>query len=105
MYIYVVSSYSPDAYTVKLLHLAVVENCGNKKIRTADFSIIFLLYFIVLNQQCLEFLAMLDVNKQKVVQENMSLNRSDITDITGLEVSANCVFQNGWFKDVQKSAF
>uniref|UniRef100_A0A8B9SYI5 Coiled-coil domain containing 125 n=1 Tax=Anas platyrhynchos TaxID=8839 RepID=A0A8B9SYI5_ANAPL len=40
----------------------------------------------ILNQQCLEFLAMLDVNKQKVVQENMSLNRSDITDITGLEI-------------------
>uniref|UniRef100_A0A8B9UVD0 Coiled-coil domain containing 125 n=1 Tax=Anas zonorhyncha TaxID=75864 RepID=A0A8B9UVD0_9AVES len=41
----------------------------------------------ILNQQCLEFLAMLDVNKQKVVQENMSLNRSDITDITGLELA------------------
>ncbi|NXI73886.1 CC125 protein, partial [Anseranas semipalmata] len=41
----------------------------------------------ILNQQCLEFLAMLDVNKQKVVQENMSLNKSDITDITGLELA------------------
>uniref|UniRef100_A0A8B9EV32 Coiled-coil domain containing 125 n=1 Tax=Anser cygnoides TaxID=8845 RepID=A0A8B9EV32_ANSCY len=41
----------------------------------------------ILNQQCLEFLAMLDVNKQKVVQENMSLNRSNITDITGLELA------------------
>ncbi|KAK2520119.1 hypothetical protein Q9233_011649, partial [Columba guinea] len=41
----------------------------------------------ILNQQCLEFLAMLDVKQQKVVQENMSLNKSDITDFTGLEVS------------------
>uniref|UniRef100_A0A8C3KL74 Coiled-coil domain containing 125 n=1 Tax=Calidris pygmaea TaxID=425635 RepID=A0A8C3KL74_9CHAR len=39
----------------------------------------------ILNQQCLEFLAMLDVKQQKVVQENMSLNKSDITDFTGLE--------------------
>lgn len=30
---------------------------------------------------------MLDVKQQKVVQENMSLNKSDITDFTGLEVS------------------
>ncbi|NXK53906.1 CC125 protein, partial [Chauna torquata] len=41
----------------------------------------------ILNQQCLEFLAMLDVNKQKVFQENMSLKKSDITDITGLELA------------------
>ncbi|PKU36545.1 zinc finger fyve hypothetical protein [Limosa lapponica baueri] len=40
----------------------------------------------VMNQQCLEFLAMLDVKQQKVVQENMSLNKSDITDFTSLEV-------------------
>ncbi|OXB82648.1 UNVERIFIED_CONTAM: hypothetical protein H355_003943 [Colinus virginianus] len=39
----------------------------------------------ILNQQHLEFLAMLDVNKQKIVQENMSVNKRDITDITGLE--------------------
>ncbi|NXW93862.1 CC125 protein, partial [Alopecoenas beccarii] len=41
----------------------------------------------ILNQQCLEFLAMLDVKQQKVVQENMSLNKSDITDFTGLELA------------------
>uniref|UniRef100_A0A8D2N4X0 CC125 protein n=1 Tax=Zonotrichia albicollis TaxID=44394 RepID=A0A8D2N4X0_ZONAL len=40
----------------------------------------------ILNQQCLEFLAMLDVKQQKVFQENM-LNKSDITDFTGLEVT------------------
>ncbi|NXG11030.1 CC125 protein, partial [Sakesphorus luctuosus] len=41
----------------------------------------------ILNQQCSEFLAMLDVKQQKVVQENMSLNTSDITDFTALELS------------------
>ncbi|NXJ85857.1 CC125 protein, partial [Trogon melanurus] len=41
----------------------------------------------ILNQQCLEFLAMLDVKKQKVLQENMSLNKSDLTDFTGLELA------------------
>ncbi|NXO88565.1 CC125 protein, partial [Certhia brachydactyla] len=41
----------------------------------------------ILNQQCLEFLAMLDVKHQKVFQENMLLNRSDITDFTGLELA------------------
>ncbi|XP_017676604.1 PREDICTED: coiled-coil domain-containing protein 125 isoform X1 [Lepidothrix coronata] len=41
----------------------------------------------ILNQQCLEFLAMLDVKQQKVVQENMLLNKSDITDFTGLELA------------------
>ncbi|NWX40457.1 CC125 protein, partial [Steatornis caripensis] len=41
----------------------------------------------ILNQQCLEFLVMLDVKQQKVVQENMSLNKSDITDFTGLELA------------------
>lgn len=30
---------------------------------------------------------MLDVKQQKAVLENMSLNKSDITDFTGLEVS------------------
>ncbi|NXY23917.1 CC125 protein, partial [Atrichornis clamosus] len=40
----------------------------------------------ILNQQCLEFLAMLDVKQQKVVR-NMSLNESDITDFTGLELA------------------
>ncbi|NXP11812.1 CC125 protein, partial [Thinocorus orbignyianus] len=41
----------------------------------------------MLNQQRLEFLAMLDVKQQKVVQENMSLNGSDITDFTGLDLA------------------
>lgn len=35
---------------------------------------------------------MLDVKQQKVFQENMSLNKSDITDFTGLEVSIPYVF-------------
>ncbi|NXI82430.1 CC125 protein, partial [Rhipidura dahli] len=41
----------------------------------------------ILNRQCLEFLAMLDVKQQKVFQENMTLNKSDITDFTGLELA------------------
>ncbi|NXR53005.1 CC125 protein, partial [Hippolais icterina] len=41
----------------------------------------------ILNQQCLEFLAMLDVKQQKAFQENMSLNKSDITDFTGPELA------------------
>ncbi|NXT08429.1 CC125 protein, partial [Prunella fulvescens] len=41
----------------------------------------------ILNQQCLELLAMLDVKQQKVFQENMLLNKSDITDFTGLELA------------------
>ncbi|NXJ28661.1 CC125 protein, partial [Dicrurus megarhynchus] len=41
----------------------------------------------ILNRQCLEFLAMLDVKQQKVFQENMLLNKSDITDFTGLELA------------------
>ncbi|KFO75712.1 Coiled-coil domain-containing protein 125, partial [Cuculus canorus] len=41
----------------------------------------------ILNQQSLEVLAMLDVKQRKVLQENMSLNKSDITDFTGLELA------------------
>ncbi|XP_056181572.1 coiled-coil domain-containing protein 125 isoform X1 [Falco biarmicus] len=41
----------------------------------------------ILKQQCLEFLAMLDVKQQKVVQENIFLNKSDVTDFTGLELA------------------
>ncbi|NXW77177.1 CC125 protein, partial [Hirundo rustica] len=41
----------------------------------------------ILNQQCSEFLAMLDVKQQKFFQENMSLNKSVITDFTGLELA------------------
>ncbi|XP_062455979.1 coiled-coil domain-containing protein 125 [Rhea pennata] len=41
----------------------------------------------ILNQQCLEFLAMLDVKQQKMIQENMSWNKSDLTDVTGLELA------------------
>ncbi|NWQ67566.1 CC125 protein, partial [Neopipo cinnamomea] len=41
----------------------------------------------ILNQQCLEFLAMLNVKQRKVVQENMSLNKGDVTEFTGLELA------------------
>ncbi|XP_006033063.1 coiled-coil domain-containing protein 125 isoform X1 [Alligator sinensis] len=41
----------------------------------------------ILSQQHLEFLAMLDVKQQKVVQENMSFNKTGFTDITGLELA------------------
>ncbi|NXF07056.1 CC125 protein, partial [Smithornis capensis] len=41
----------------------------------------------ILNQQCLEFLAMLNVKQQKIVQENMLMNKSGITDFTGLELA------------------
>ncbi|NXI12697.1 CC125 protein, partial [Irena cyanogastra] len=41
----------------------------------------------ILNQQCLEFLAVLDVKQQKVFQENVLLNKSDITDFSGLELA------------------
>ncbi|NXX41130.1 CC125 protein, partial [Tricholaema leucomelas] len=42
----------------------------------------------ILNQQCLEFLAMLDVKQQKIIQENMPLNsKGDITDFTSLELA------------------
>ncbi|NWH41745.1 CC125 protein, partial [Chloropsis hardwickii] len=40
----------------------------------------------ILNQQCLEFLAMLDVKQQFFFQENMLLNKFFFTDFTGLEV-------------------
>ncbi|EMP36300.1 hypothetical protein UY3_06515 [Chelonia mydas] len=41
----------------------------------------------ILNQQRLEFLAMLDVKQQKIIQENMSINKSGFTEITGLELA------------------
>ncbi|XP_074850320.1 coiled-coil domain-containing protein 125 [Carettochelys insculpta] len=41
----------------------------------------------ILNQQCLEFLAMLDVKQQKIIQENMSINKSGFMEITGLELA------------------
>ncbi|NXH41148.1 CC125 protein, partial [Dicaeum eximium] len=41
----------------------------------------------ILNQQCLEFRAMLDVKEQKAFQENVLLNKSDITDFTSLELA------------------
>ncbi|XP_053158933.1 coiled-coil domain-containing protein 125 isoform X2 [Hemicordylus capensis] len=41
----------------------------------------------ILAQQHLEILAMLDIKQQKIVQENMSLNKSGITEITGLELA------------------
>ncbi|XP_048360311.1 coiled-coil domain-containing protein 125 [Sphaerodactylus townsendi] len=41
----------------------------------------------ILDQQRLELLAMLDVKQQKIVQENMSLSKSDFTETTGLELA------------------
>lgn len=35
---------------------------------------------------------MLDVKQQKVLQENLSLSKSDITDFTALEVSMTYTF-------------
>ncbi|XP_062984700.1 coiled-coil domain-containing protein 125 [Elgaria multicarinata webbii] len=40
-----------------------------------------------LDQQHLEILAMLDVKQRKIVQENMSLIKSGVTEITGLELA------------------
>ncbi|XP_061477549.1 coiled-coil domain-containing protein 125 isoform X2 [Rhineura floridana] len=40
-----------------------------------------------LEQQHLEILAMLDVKQQKIVQENMSLSKTGLTEITGLELA------------------
>uniref|UniRef100_A0A8C3RSB1 Coiled-coil domain containing 125 n=1 Tax=Chelydra serpentina TaxID=8475 RepID=A0A8C3RSB1_CHESE len=41
----------------------------------------------ILNQQRLEFLAMLDVKQQKIIQENMSINKSGFIEVTGLELA------------------
>ncbi|OCT98622.1 coiled-coil domain-containing protein 125 [Xenopus laevis] len=41
----------------------------------------------ILNQQCQELLAMLDVNQQKVFQDNMSLNKSSLADVTAVELA------------------
>ncbi|NXX96168.1 CC125 protein, partial [Centropus bengalensis] len=41
----------------------------------------------ILNEQCLEAVAMLDGKQRKVVQENISLNKSDSTDFTGLQLA------------------
>ncbi|KAJ7335822.1 hypothetical protein JRQ81_013763 [Phrynocephalus forsythii] len=41
----------------------------------------------LLDQQHLEILAMLDVKQQKIVQENMSLSKTGVTEITGLELA------------------
>nr|XP_060617691.1 coiled-coil domain-containing protein 125 [Anolis sagrei ordinatus] len=41
----------------------------------------------ILDQQHLEILAMLDVKQQKIVQENLSLSKSGLTEITGLEMA------------------
>ncbi|NXB68465.1 CC125 protein, partial [Struthidea cinerea] len=65
------------------------ENAALKealKLRTEEFRTLKA-ENAILNRQCLEFLAMLDVKQQKVIQENMSLNKSDITDFTGLELA------------------
>ncbi|XP_030049187.1 coiled-coil domain-containing protein 125 isoform X2 [Microcaecilia unicolor] len=42
---------------------------------------------IILNQQCLELLAMLDVKQQKMFQENVTVSTSGFTDITALELA------------------
>ncbi|OCU02358.1 coiled-coil domain-containing protein 125 isoform X2 [Xenopus laevis] len=41
----------------------------------------------ILSQQCQELLAMLDVNQKKVFQDNMSLSKSSLTDITAVELA------------------
>ncbi|XP_044301947.1 coiled-coil domain-containing protein 125 isoform X1 [Varanus komodoensis] len=41
----------------------------------------------LLDQQRLEILAMLDVKQQKIMQENMSLSKSGVTEITGLDLA------------------
>uniref|UniRef100_A0A6J0TFW6 Coiled-coil domain-containing protein 125 isoform X1 n=1 Tax=Pogona vitticeps TaxID=103695 RepID=A0A6J0TFW6_9SAUR len=41
----------------------------------------------LLDQQRLEILAMLDVKQQKIIQENMSLSKNGVTEITGLELA------------------
>ncbi|XP_025025953.1 coiled-coil domain-containing protein 125 [Python bivittatus] len=41
----------------------------------------------LLEQQHLEMIAMLDVKQQKFVQDNMSLSKSGVTEVTGLELA------------------
>ncbi|KAJ1209033.1 hypothetical protein NDU88_004412 [Pleurodeles waltl] len=41
----------------------------------------------ILNQQCLEILAMLDVEQQNIFHENMSINKTGLTDITAIELA------------------
>ncbi|NWS49269.1 CC125 protein, partial [Probosciger aterrimus] len=77
-----------DTWTEKYDRL-YCENAALKealKMRTEEVKT-FKAENAMLNQQCLEFLAMLDVKQQKAILENMSLNKSDITDVTGLELA------------------
>lgn len=41
----------------------------------------------ILNQQCLEILAMLDVKQQNIFHENMSFNKTGLTEITAIELA------------------
>ncbi|MEE6458687.1 hypothetical protein FKM82_000387 [Ascaphus truei] len=41
----------------------------------------------LLNQQCQEIIAMLDVKEQKMFQDNMSLDKSSLTEVTALELA------------------
>ncbi|KAE8635906.1 hypothetical protein XENTR_v10002783 [Xenopus tropicalis] len=41
----------------------------------------------ILNQQCQELLAMLDVNQQKIFQDNLSLNKTSLMDVTAVELA------------------
>ncbi|XP_069818962.1 coiled-coil domain-containing protein 125 [Dendropsophus ebraccatus] len=41
----------------------------------------------IINQQCQELLAMLDVKQQKMFQDNVSLDKSSLTEVTALELA------------------
>ncbi|KAG8456440.1 hypothetical protein GDO86_002283 [Hymenochirus boettgeri] len=41
----------------------------------------------ILNQQCQELVAMLDVNQQKIFHDNLMIDNSSLTDITALELA------------------
>ncbi|XP_077144346.1 coiled-coil domain-containing protein 125 isoform X2 [Ranitomeya variabilis] len=41
----------------------------------------------IVNQQCQELLAMLDVKQQKMFQDNMSLDKSSLVEVTALELA------------------
>ncbi|XP_073535438.1 LOW QUALITY PROTEIN: coiled-coil domain-containing protein 125 [Phyllobates terribilis] len=41
----------------------------------------------IINQQCQELLAMLDVKQQKMFQDNMSLDKSSLVEVTALELA------------------
>jgi hypothetical protein len=45
--------------------------------------------FPVLNQQYLEALAMLDIEQQKIAQENICQDKSGFTEVSSLEVGVH----------------